>query len=173
MNNYIQNIKTIKYIILLVLIPLSLTNHAQNSNSISITNRRTSSYDLSAIYTAGKRPESIVDNSQWMNYSLKVNPSEPLNSISVSVASGTIPPGIEIYLEAESENGSGSGKIGRPTGRVRLSNVPQILIHEIGTSNTGNGKYRGHRLTMTAVITNFGLLEPGYYNLYILYTLNQ
>lgn len=167
------HMKALKYILLLILSYVSVTNFAQNSNSISLTSRRSSSYDLSAIYTAGKRPESIVDNSQWINYSLKVNPSEPLNSISVSIASGTIPPGVEIYLEAESENGSGNGKIGRPTGRVKLSSVPQTLINEIGTSSTGNGKYRGHRLTMTTVITNFGLLEPGYYNIYILYTLNQ
>jgi hypothetical protein len=164
---------TPKYIWLLILIHLSLANFAQNSNSMSITNRSTSSYDLSAIYTPGKRLEKIVDNSQWMNYSLKVNPSEPLQSISVSIATGTIPPGVEIYLEADSENGSGSGKMGKPTGKIRLSNVPQTLIHEIGTCNTGNGKYRGHRLTMTAIVTNFGLLEPGNYNLYILYTLNQ
>lgn len=164
---------TPKYILLFIIVHFTLAGYSQNSNSMSITNRSTSSYDLSAMYTAGKRPDKIVDNSQWMNYSLKVNPSEPLKSISVSIASGTIPPGVEIYLEADSENGSGNGKMGKPTGKIRLSNVPQTIIHEIGTSNTGNGKYRGHRLTMTAVVTNFGLLEPGNYSLYILYTLNQ
>ncbi len=165
--------KTPKYILLLILIYFSLANFAQNSNSMSITNRNTSSYDLSGIYTAGKRPEKIVDNSQWMNYSIKVTPSDPLKSISVSIASGTIPPGVELYLEADSDNGSGTGKKGKPTGKIKLSNVPQVLIHEIGTCNTGNGKFRGHKLTMSIVITNFGLLEPGYYNLYIIYTLNQ
>lgn len=145
---------------------------AQNRNSLSVTNRTSSVLNISAIHTAGDAVEMVLDNTQWINYSVNINQSEPLESISASISSGNIPPGVEVYLEASYDYGSGWGKKGKPVGRIKLGNVPSVLINDIGNCNTGNGKYRGHRLTMTVVITNYALLQAGDFNLYIQYTLN-
>jgi hypothetical protein len=146
---------------------------AQNSNNLYVTERSSVFIDVSAIISAGIYAEKIVDNTQWVNYSLDISPSEPLSSISVSIASGTVPKGIELYIQAGSHVGSGRGKTGRPTGKIRIDNVPKVLINDIGNSYTGNGKNQGHQLTFSMVITDFSLLQPGEYTLYILYTLKQ
>jgi hypothetical protein len=151
---------------------LSATVPAQNRNSVSVTNRSSSVLNISAIYSAGKAVEMVLDNTQWINYSINVNPSEPFGSISASIASGNVPPGVVVYLEASHDHGSGWGKKGKPTGKIKLGNVPDVLINEIGTCNTGNGKYHGHKLTMSVVITDYALLQSGEFNLYIQYTLN-
>ena len=146
---------------------------AQNNNNLYVTDRSSVIIDVSAIISTGIFSEKIVDNTQWINYSLDVSPSEPLSSISVSIASGTVPNGIELYIQAGSHVGSGRGKTGRPTGKIRIDNVPKVLINDIGNSYTGNGKNQGHQLTLSMVITDFSLLQPGDYTLYILYTLKQ
>lgn len=160
---------------LIVIFVLFTTNNgfAQNSNSLSVTDRNPVALNMSTLTSAGMNNEIILDNSQWMNYAVETNPSEPYTSISVAITAGSVPPGIEIYLEAGFNHGSGYGKTGRPTGKIHLNNSPKVLINEIGSSNTGRGKHRGHRLTMSMVITDFSLLQPGDYSLYILYTLAQ
>ena len=162
---------TKKYIyILLTLVCISAS--AQNRNNLTVTNRTSSVLNISAIHSAGKAMEMVLDNTQWINYSVNINQSEPMESISASIASGSIPPGVEVYLEASHDHGSGWGKKGKPTGRIKLGSVPNVLIDEIGTCNTGNGKYHGHKLTLSVVITDYALLQSGEFNLYIQYTLN-
>lgn len=158
---------------LIVLTHIFSAGLAQNGNNMSVTDRSSVSIDMNALIAAGVHSEKIVDNSQWINYSLFVSPSEPLSSISVELSSGNIPNGMELYIQAGHNTGSGRGKLGRPTGKIRVDNVPKVLISDIGTSFTGNGKHQGHRLILSMVITDFSLLQPGDYTIYILYTLKQ
>jgi hypothetical protein len=155
-------------------IVLSMIFHVSwAQNSVSVSERSSVSIDMSELIAAGKNTEMIADNSQWINYSLEVNPAEPSSSISVSIASGNIPDGIELYMQASHYTGSGQGKMGRPSGKIRLDHVPKDLINDIGKSFTGNGRRKGHQLTLSMVITDFALLQPGIYTLYIQYTLKQ
>ncbi len=151
---------------------MSIAGLAQNNN-LYVTDRSSVLIDVSAIISAGIFTERIVENTQWINYSLDISPSDPLSSISVSIASGSVPKGIELYIQAGSHVGSGRGKTGRPTGKIRIDNIPKVLINDIGNSYTGNGRNQGHQLTLSMVITDFALLQPGDYTLYILYTLKQ
>ena len=150
-----------------------LSQMAWAQNRISVTERSSASIDLSAIIAAGKNIEMVIDDSQWINYSIELSPSETLASISVEIASGNIPNGMEFYMQAGHYTGSSRGKTGRTTGKIRVDHVPKVLINDIGTSNTGHGKHQGHQLILSMVITDFSLLQPGAYSLYIQYTLKQ
>lgn len=160
----------IHWFLLLLIQFYFLTGWSQNN--LSVSERRAVSFDLSSLIAAGKNSEMIIDDSQWMNYSLNVSTAEPLSSISVSVASGNIPRGIELYMQAGHYTGSGKGKMGRPTGKVKVDYVPKALINEIGTGYTGKGKHLGHQITLSMVITDFSLIQSGDYTLYLQYTLN-
>jgi len=163
-----------KYLLLLIVITfIAQVGWAQNNNNVSVSNQSPISIDLSAVIAAGMSTEIVADNTQWINYSLEINPAEPFATISVAIASGNIPSGMELYMQAGDYKGPGHGKIGRPTGKIRVDHVPKVLINDIGTSYTGHGKHQGHQLTLSMVITDFGLLEPGDYTLYLQYTLKQ
>jgi len=148
---------------------MSLGGLAQNS--LSVSDRSSVTIDLSSLIAAGNNSEMIADNAQWINYSLDLTPVEPYLYISVSTASGSFPNGVELYMQASHYTGQGRGKTGKPTGKVRLDHVPKELITEIGKSYTGHGKHQGHQLMLSMVITDFSLLQPGDYTLYIQYTL--
>ena len=163
-----------KYLLVLIVITLiSPVGWAQNNNSVSVSNQNPISIDLSALIKAGINHEMTADDTQWINYDLEINPAEPAATISVEISSGNIPPGMELYLQAGNYNNSGHGKTGQPTGKIRLDHTPNVLIYDIGSSNTGRGKHKGHNLTLSMVITDFGLIEPGDYTIYLLYTLKQ
>lgn len=160
--------------ILFVLIILTLTSpEVWAQNSLSVSDRSSVTLDLSSLIAAGKNTEMVADNSQWINYSLDISPAEPFASISVAIASGDIPSGVALYMQAGYYTGQGQGKTGRPTGKIRIDHVPKVLLNDIGTSYTGHGKHQGHQLTLYMVITDFSLLQPGDYTLYIQYTLKQ
>jgi hypothetical protein len=142
-------------------------------NNLTLTDRSTIIFDMTAILAAGNHTEMVVDNTQWINYSFNLNPADPYASISVAIASGNIPPGMEIYLQAGYYNGTSRGKAGRPTGKIKLDNIPNVLINDIGSINTGHGKHQGHQITLSIVIVDFALLQPGDYTLNLQYTLKQ
>lgn len=160
-----------KYIFLGIFSLIFGSNVAQNRNNVSVTNRSETAFNLTNIYRAGMEAEPIIDDSQWLNYSVKKNAEDPLSSVAVSIASGSIPSGVEVYLEAGHESGKGWGKTGNPTGKVKLSNIPSVLISEIGTGETGNGKNKGHKLTMTIVVVDFAQMQPGEFSIFLQYTL--
>lgn len=161
-----------KILMLMMLASLSTICLSQGRNNIAVTNRSSSMLNISSINSAGKAVDRVLDNTQWINYAIEVNPNDPLLSISASIASGNIPSGVEVYLEADHDHGTGWGKTGKPVGRIKIGNVPEVLINEIGTCATGNGKFHGHKLTVSVVITDYALLQSGDFNLYIQYTLN-
>ncbi|MDP4276707.1 MAG: hypothetical protein Q8914_03640 [Bacteroidota bacterium] len=162
------------YVTLMILCLFSIEEGwAQSPSNLSVTDRLSMTVNLAGAVASGMNKEVVIDRSQWINYSVEINPSDPAASISVAIGSGTLPSGIEIFLEADRDNGLGYGKVGRPTGKVRLSNTPSALINDIGSSSTGRGKQHGHRLTMSSIVTDYALLHSGDYTLYIQYTISQ
>jgi len=157
-------------VILLFIQLISFAGWAQKN--LSVTQRKSVTFDLSALIASGTNNEMVTDNSQWINYTMQVHHGDPLSSISVGIASGTIPSGIELYMQADYDNGSGWGRVGTPAGKVKVDYAPKVLINGIGNSSTGNGKHKGHKLIFSLVITDFALLQSGDYTLYIQYTLN-
>lgn len=161
-----------KYCLLTVFITIStLSVFSQAGNSIALSGRTVTGFNIANITQPGGQPTSIIDDTQWINYSVKSTSSEPFYAISVSVASGSIPPGITIFLLAGEDAGGGFGRAGRPTGNVQVGYTPIAIINEIGNSNTGSGKNKGHKITLSIIVSDFTQLQSADYNLNIVYTL--
>lgn len=161
-------------VIVIVLFTPILVNaqSGHKKNKLVVTESASINIDMNSVIAAGENSEKIVTNNQWLNYSLHVNPSDPVSSISVSVVSGSLPPGVEIYVQAGRHTGNGQGKTGVPAGKVKIDNVPKVILGGIGSSSTGNGNFQGHQIIFSIMITEFALLQPGNYTIYLQYTLN-
>lgn len=166
-----KGFKYIRLILWLLFLFSSILTIAQNK--IAISRRAPISLDLSNIYNAGAKGQVMADNSQWLNYTILIEDADPRVSISVDISSGRVPPGMELYVEAKPYKGFSRGRMGSPTGRVRLSNMPRVLIDNIGTSYTGSGRNEGHQLTFYFEITDYSKLEPGIHSIYVQYTINN
>ncbi len=158
-------------IIITVLFLVHMTLCAQNTFTIS--NRKAISLDMTSVYTAGVPSRIIADDSQWLNYTTLIKNNEPTASIAVEIASGNIPEGVEVFIEASPYKGLSKGKPGNSTGKVSVSHMPRTIIENIGTSYTGSGKNEGHQLTFSFEIKDYALLEPGAYTIYVQYTITQ
>ena len=113
------------------------------SNNINITMNRT--------YEAGKGSLGWwEDDTLWMNYSSVTGSSEPTREITAVITSGETPQGTKLELRANqysSLSNEGSGSFGTPTTtRISLSETPQAIITDIGSSYTGDGPENGHQL---------------------------
>lgn len=159
------------YITALCLLLICNTTSAQNR--LSLTNRSPIFVDLNASLSTGKPKQVVTVDSQWLNYTTLVDPSEPTFSISVEVASGTIPEGMELQMEASQYVGMSKGRPGTPTGKITVTNMPRVLIDNISTFYTGSGRNEGHKLTFSFIIKDYAKLQSGSTNLYIQYTITQ
>ncbi len=99
------------------------------------------------------------DNTRWLNYSSCLSPSASNRNITVQITSGTVPPGIDLKLQAASYSGAGAGTFGTPGGLLILNNTAQTLISGIGAAYTGDGISNGHQLTFSLAIEKYGLLD--------------
>lgn len=161
-----------RYCLLAIIIIACIhTALSQSQSSVAVVGRVTSNYNLANITQPGGQSTSIIDNSLWLNYNAKRNPNEPFFAITVSLASGTIPPGIAIFVQAGEDVGAGTGRAGRTTGSVQLSYTPTAIIVDIGNTNTGSGKNKGHLLTISIIVNDFTQLQSADYNLNLVYTL--
>lgn len=152
---------------------VQLTAQSGNKkNKLVVTESPVINIDMNSVIAAGVNSEKVVSNNQWLNYSLHVNPSDPVSSISVSVVSGSLPQGVDLYVQAGRHTGNGQGKTGVPAGKVKIDNVPKVILGGIGSSSTGNGNFQGHQIVFSMMITDFSLLHPGNYTIYLQYTLN-
>ena len=134
---------------------------------MALTTRISTLFDMSAITIAGGHPTTFTDNTQWLNYTIRDN-TGLYYSLMVSATSGTIPPGMEIHVEAGPFYGTGVG--GQSTGPKLVSDVPSALVVNMGQGVTGIGQQCGHNIILTIGITNFGLLHPANYPITLLYT---
>lgn len=165
-----------KYLLVLIIVTL-IFREGWAQNSQSLVNQSPIPIDLTAILAAGGSTETDIskDNKQWINYSFHKNANDPSASITVAIASGNLPPGIEIYIHAGDyiDQGNNPGHIGQSTGKIRVDHVPQVLIYDIGTCDTGKGKRHGHKITYSVEVTDYALVQSGDYTLFLQYTLKQ
>ena len=151
---------------LLIYFPFEV--YGQNSVSISGTN--TGSIQMTAPLIPGSPVETVIDESKWLNYNISVAPDDPSVSISVHIASGALPNGLRLQLQAGSFQGTGEGGI--TSGNLTLSNIPQVLISNIRRCNTGTGINFGHQLTYRYTISDYSAVIASNSSLEILFTIN-
>lgn len=142
-------------------------------NSISLSNRGAKYMDFKPSYNAGVSKQIITDDTQWLNYTTLVDASDPTISISVEIANGNIPEGMELQIEASNYRGKTKGKAGVPIRKVSVSHMPRVLIDNIGTCYTGSGRYEGHQITMSFIIKDYSKVQSGIHSIDILYTITQ
>lgn len=150
-----------------------VTHEAQAQQRLSVEKNKPVFFDLRSLYRAGLPGEIVADGSQWLNYSSEVDANEPPLAIAVQVAAGTIPSGMELRVEAEAYRGMSKGQAGIPTGPVKVTEMPRVIINNIKTFATGSGPYEGHRLKIYFVITDYAEIEPGTTSVYLMYTMIQ
>ena len=168
--NYISKLRLFLCALLLCMYSLSFAQ-----NKLEVSKQSGIDLRLSSIHNAGLNGEVMSDNSQWLNYTVLVGASDPRVSISVNIASGSVPEGLKLFVEAGNYKGfsRGKGKVGNPVKKVRLSHQPMVLINNIGTSYTGSGRNEGHQLTFYFKIVDYSKLEPGTNTIYVQYTITQ
>lgn len=141
---------------------------AQKINTISLTARSSTLFDMSAITVAGGHTATMVDNTQWLNYGIRDNTSL-LYTIQVSSVT-PVPPGLEIRVELGPFYGTGGG--GQPTGPKLISTTPTVLVNNMPQGVTGVGQLCGHNVILSFGITNFALLHPSNFTINLVYTLS-
>lgn len=158
---------------LLVLLWCLLDGTAEAQNRLAVFGSRFQQAGLSGYYPSGSRPDVMQDDSKWLNYTILLKEQEPHYSITAQVAGGQIPPGITIRLRAGSYIGPGDGETGVPIGEIILSEIPQVIIENIGTCHTGNGLYVGHQLFYRIEISDYRQLETLSSTIQLVFTLTQ
>lgn len=164
-----------KHFLLIVSLATSFMLSGQSSRfEIMLSGRVNPNFNLANITQAGGKSVTIFDSEQWLNYNVKRHPSDTnLYYITVQLISGTIPPGVNIIIQAGADVGLGTGIAGTTTGPKQLGLTPQVIINGIGNTNTGNQKNQGHPIYMTIEVVNFALFESALNNLYIEYRLSN
>lgn len=110
----------------------------------------------------------------WINYSSALPFSQNSRSIAAEIASGSLPDGVSLGIEASAFSGIGLGKHGYSQGFVQLGQMPRTVIYDIGNSFTGNGVNNGHSLTFTLGVDDFSKITAvGVTQLTILYTISD
>lgn len=100
-----------------------------------------------------------INDDLWINYTSCLASGGSSRSVSVQVASGTIPEGVQLILSPSGYSGNGQGTHGSPVGEIILSQTPQTLISGIGRCFTGDGQNNGHKLNYTIRISDYNLLN--------------
>ena len=96
-----------------------------------------------------------------------------MKSVTAEITSGAISEGLQIQLQAGAYSGTGGGNPGIPAGNMILTNIPQVLISNIGTCNTGIGVNVGHQLTYTLSISDYNSVKSSSSTVNILFTIIQ
>lgn len=144
---------------------------AQNSISLSTVNSIV--MDFAVPFDPGSPIEPVIDNSKWLNYNITVIPPELPVSVTAEITSGAISEGLQIQLQAGAYNGTGGSNPGIPAGNLILTNIPQVLISNIGTCNTGIGVNVGHQLTYTLSISDYNSVKSSSSTVNVLFTIIQ
>ncbi len=162
-----------KEIITAILIMFSFSLKTVAQHTVSVSKSNPIYLDLTSPNMSGAIQKTTIDNSQWLNYTTYVHPSDPTLSIMVEVISGTIPPGLMLTVEASPYVGFSQGKQGSPAGKVTLSPRPKVLINNISTCYTGSGRNEGHQLTFSIIVIDWAKVRSGTNNISIRYTITQ
>lgn len=110
----------------------------------------------------------------WINYSSALGKFSPDRSIVAQVSGGSLPEGLELYIQATDYSGTGKGKTGASVGKVMIGSDPRPIITGIGSAFTGNGIGNGHRLNFQVDISQMEKIEAiGSHDFTIMYTLTD
>lgn len=151
-----------------------LFGHSSNAqNKLSIENYKPVFFNMQSLFSAGASGKIEADATQWLNYTTLLDEKEPKISITVQIASGKVPSGMELRVRADEYRGLGKGKNGHPAGEVIVTENPKVLIDNIGTCYTGAGINEGHQLHFSFIITDYAKIEPGLSSIYLQYTIVQ
>lgn len=161
----------IKLMLIWVFVGISTLSYTQKVAKLSLSGRISNTLDLGSVDMAGDHKMLILDTEQWLDYACKLDKVGTTVNITAHISSGTIPAGIEIYLEASDTYADGWGQPGVTTGKVQLSNIPVVIVSDIGNCWTGNSKIKGRQLTYYFQVTNYVLLETSLNPLSVLFTL--
>lgn len=114
-----------------------------------------------------------VNQDKWLNYSSSLRPGGAYRNIAVQIVSGELPHGIRLKLRAGNYSGNGKGKLGKSNGELTLSNIPQVIVRDIGAAVSGRGKNSGHQLFWTLDYQEYGDIDFGQEALVIAFTLTD
>lgn len=169
MNKIKQTI--IQIILCIGLILTHQISKAQNSISLSTVNSIV--MDFAVPFDPGNSIDPMIDNSKWLNYNITVTPPDLPVSVTAEITSGAISEGLQIQLQAGVYNGTGGSNPGIPAGNLILTNIPQVLISNIGTCNTGAGVNVGHQLTYILSISDYNSVKSSSSTVNVLFTIIQ
>lgn len=145
----------------------------QSQNTVSISSTHSIEMNFTAPVNPGDKISIVTVQDKWLNYDITIISPDPYVSITVEIISGTIPQGIQLQIQAGTFQGAGGGIPGTPSGKLTLSNQPQMIIENIGTCNTGIGAYVGHQLTYTLSISDYAAAKSSLSAVEILFTISQ
>lgn len=112
------------------------------------------------------------NSSLWINFTSAVSAS--LTRRVTVQASGTLPAGVSMTVQANGPAGSGAGTRGVAVGLLTLTSSVQNIITGIGGAYTGNGVSNGFQVTYTASLgTNYSALRSGSAVFTVIYTLTD
>ncbi|MDO8928794.1 MAG: hypothetical protein Q7W54_07385 [Bacteroidota bacterium] len=161
----------IPFILCFGLIFANQISKAQNSVSLSTVNSIV--MDFAVPFDPGNSIDPVIDNSKWLNYNITVTPPDLPVSVTVEITSGAISEGLQIQLQAGAYSGTGGGNPGITSGNLILTNIPKVLISNIGTCNTGIGVNVGHQLTYTLSISDYNSVKSTSSTVNVLFTIIQ
>ncbi len=145
---------------------------AQSQNSITISSSGLPE-NPTDIIGPGNPISVVTDDTKWLNYNILLDPYDSPVSITVEIASGPLPDGLQLQIQAGTYQGGGGSSSGTPMGKIMLSNQPQVLIENIETCNSGIGPYLGHQLTYTYTISDYTISFASLSTIQVLFTINQ
>ncbi|HYQ57415.1 MAG TPA: hypothetical protein VEP89_08695 [Draconibacterium sp.] len=133
-------------------------------------------FELSPSAESGGSPvvRQLTSQEFWINYSSALGKLSPDRSIVAQISGGTLPEGLELYIQANDYSGNGEGKTGASVGKVMVGNDPRPIITGIGSAYTGNGIGNGHRLYFEIDISQMEKVSAsGSHDFTIMYTLTD
>jgi hypothetical protein len=96
--------------------------------------------------------------------------------VKAEITSGSLPNGFSLNVKAD-EAKNGKGKVGNEKNKyVKLTNSGEEIISNIGTSYTGTGGKRGHKLDYQLEIENnadIAKLSSGSFDITVTYTITE
>nr|WP_321354384.1 hypothetical protein [uncultured Draconibacterium sp.] len=110
----------------------------------------------------------------WINYSSALGRHSRHRSIVAQIVGGTLPEGLELFIQASDYSGNGGGETGMSAGKVLVGSDPRPIITGIGSAFTGDGIGNGHRLSFEIDISQMEKVSAiGAHDFTVMYTLTD
>jgi hypothetical protein len=115
---------------------------ASGTTAITLAGTNPTEAGLPMTFGAAATNESI-----WMNYS-SILGNETSRSVTVAITAGDVPTGLKLTVLASAASVDGAGTKGTPLVAAHtLTGIATSLVSGIGSTYTGDGASKGHKLT--------------------------